>query len=116
MANSVIKVKVDMSGVASKIRKICTNKQLGQELASRGMDYMNAHYVPKRAGKLRESAIPTPFKITWNKPYARRHYYGFGNDNRTTKGTTSYWDKPPDKPNDVRDYLAKVAQDWMKRH
>lgn len=116
MANSVIKVKVDMSGVASKIRKICTNKQLGQELASRGKDYMNAHYVPKRSGELRDSVIVKPFKITWTAPYARRHYYGYGDSNRTTEGTTSHWDAPPRKPNDVRDYLAKVAQDWMKRH
>lgn len=116
MANSVISVKVDMSGVASKIRKICTNKQLGQELATQGAKYMNEYYVPERGGELHRSVIPRPFSITWNTPYARRHYNGFGDGNRTKEGTTSHWDKPPKKPNDVKDYLAKVATDWMKSH
>lgn len=109
MANSVISVKVDMSGVASKMRNICKNKQLGQELAQRGADYMNAHYVPKRSGTLRRSYIAKPFSITWNTPYAYRHWSGYGDGNRTTPGTTSHWEQPKS----VKEHLVKVAQDWM---
>lgn len=109
MANSTINVKVDMSGVASKIRKICTNKQLGMVMAEAGAEIMNNKYVPKRSTALRLSYVVKPFNITWNTPYAHRHWSGFGDGNRTTPGTRSHWEQPKD----VAEFIEKRAQDWL---
>lgn len=107
-----IKVTVDLSGVPKKINAICENRSLGQDMATAGLKYMNDHYVPYLDGGLRGSGVATPFKITWDTPYARRHYNGFGDGHRNTPNTRSKWDKPKD----VKDFIAKSAQDWLRRH
>lgn len=106
-----ITVKADMSGVAKKIDQICHNQQLGQAVANDGLKYMNGHYVPMLDGALRKSGIAKPFVITWDTPYAHRHWEGYGDGKRNTPGTRSHWDQPKD----VREHMAKAASDWLKR-
>lgn len=67
--------KVNMGRVGAKVKRISTNRKLGQFLASeaqRGMD----KYVPYRTSALSKSANVSPFKVTYNTPYARKVFYG----------------------------------------
>lgn len=68
-------MRVDMSGVRAKIRKICTDRRLGSFLASeaqRGMD----KYVPMRTGALARSASVQPFRVRYGMRYAKDVFYG----------------------------------------
>lgn len=113
---ATLTVHVDMSKVPGKLDKISNDKKLGQYIATQGMKFMNDNFVPYRDGALRKSAVATPFKITWNTPYAHRHWSGFGDDNRTTEGTVSHWETPKQRPKVVRDYIASEAQDYLRTH
>lgn len=73
----MITVKVDMSGVQSKLSKIASDKKLGLVLAQEAADGMRK-FVPRRTGALMTSAKLSPFKVTYNTPYARRMFYGQG--------------------------------------
>lgn len=106
-----IKVTVDMSGVSAKIQRICDNSQLQQVMATAGLRYMNQHYVPFLDGALRKSGVASPGKITWSAPYAHRHWSGYGDSNRNTPGTRSHWEQPKD----VKEFIARSAQDWLRR-
>lgn len=106
-----IKVTVDMSGVEKKLDKIASDDALGLYMAQQGMKFMNERYVPKRDGALRASAKAEPWAITWNTPYAYRHWSGYGDTNRTTPGTQSHWEQPAS----VAEYIAKQATNYLKR-
>lgn len=71
------KVKANTSGIASKVKRIAKDDGLGNVLASTANDGM-AKFVPKRSGALVGSGQASPFKVTYNTPYARRMYYGEG--------------------------------------
>lgn len=71
------KVKANTSGIASKVRHIAKDDGLGNVLASTAAAGMDK-FVPKRSGALAGSAKPSPFKVSYNTPYARRMYYGDG--------------------------------------
>lgn len=73
------KVKANMTGVSSKIKKISKDRGLGRVLASQaamGMD----KFVPKRTGALAASVSvnSSGFKIAYNAPYAVYVYNGRG--------------------------------------
>lgn len=99
-----------MSGVGRKLDKICRDRRVGQVAANEGMKIMNEHYVPKRDGFLRGSAIATPFHVKWRTPYAHRHWSGYGDGNRTTPGTRSHWEEPKR----VKEHIAKAVTSFLK--
>lgn len=108
-----INVTVDMSGVPAKIEKISKNQQLGQAMADAGLKVMNTKYVPFLEGGIFRSGQAAPFKVTWNTPYAKRHFNGYGDANRTRDThplATSHWDQPKD----VKQQIAQAAQRWLK--
>lgn len=107
-----LKIEIDMSGVGKKLDKISHDKGLGQYIATQGMKFMNEHFVPKREGALRRSAVAKPFEITWNTPYAHRHWSGYGDNNRTTPGTISHWEEPKV----VAEYIANEAERYLGRN
>lgn len=89
-----INVKSETANVASKIQKIASNKALGTFLASeaaKGMD----KYVPKRTGYLAGSESTSPFKVTYNAPYAVYVYNGRGMNFAQDKhpNATAKWDR-----------------------
>lgn len=106
--------KVNMSGVAAKIRKICSNKQLGQFLASeaeRGMD----KYVPYRTGALSDYTVTTPFHVRYAVPYAKYPYNG---RNMTISkerhpNATSKWDRAYAIADGEQ--LGKAGTEFLKR-
>lgn len=71
------KVKSNLSGASSKVKKISSNKSLGLFLANMAADGMN-QYVPMDTGSLAGSAVASPFKITYSAPYAVYVYNGQG--------------------------------------
>lgn len=85
-------VKVDMSGVPVKIRRIKKNQRLGRFAASE-LDRLCKPYVPFRTGQLRSSVKLEPWAVTWYAPYAHRQWEGIGITNRTTPGTVSHWER-----------------------
>lgn len=108
-----IKVTVDMSGVPKKINAICDNKSLGQAMANAGLAVMNDKYVPYLEGGIFRSGDAEPFKITWDTPYAKRHFNGYGDGNRSREVhplATSHWNKPKD----VKEKITQAANDWLK--
>lgn len=109
---ATLEIHIDMSGVPKKLDKISNDKGLGQYIATQGMKFMNENFVPYRDGGLRDSAVAKPFKITWNAPYAHRHWSGFGDGNRTTPGTISHWEQPKV----VEEYIANEAQNYLRTH
>ena len=70
-----VNVKISMSGVASKVENIASNKRLGRFLANEAADGMDK-YVPMRTGALAGSVTVSPFKVTYNAPYAVYMYNG----------------------------------------
>lgn len=84
----------NMSGVAAKLDRICTNRKLGAFLAAEAADGMDK-YVPMRTGQLVESAEISPFKVTYKAPYAKYPFNGYGMKFRTDKHplATSHWDR-----------------------
>lgn len=109
---AMLEIHIDMSGVPKKLDKISNDKKLGQYIATQGMKFMNEHFVPYREGGLTGSAVARPFKITWNTPYAHRHWSGFGDSNRTKPGTISHWEQPKV----VEEYIASEAQNYLRTH
>jgi hypothetical protein len=89
-------VTVDVTGVTSGagagIKRIISNSAFRKYAANACAKAMQ-QYVPKRSGNLRESAVAGDLEVTYNMPYAARHFYGFGDGNRTTPGTMSHWNQ-----------------------
>lgn len=88
------KPKVKMTAVSSKVKKIAGNKALGTflaETAAEGMD----RFVPMRTGALAGSVTTSPFKVTYNAPYAVYVYNG--RSIRLTRDrhplATPHWDR-----------------------
>lgn len=110
----MITVKVDMSGVQSKLDKIASDKKLGLFLAQEAASGMDK-FVPMRTGALAGSAKPSPFKVTYNKPYARRMFYGQGM--RLTRDkhplATPRWDRAFIMTGGA-DKLGKAATNYLK--
>ena len=88
-----INVKSETANVASKIKKIASNKALGTFLANeaaKGMD----KYVPMRTGALAGSESTSPFKVTYNAPYAVYVYNGRGTFSTDKHpNATAKWDR-----------------------
>lgn len=85
-------VKAEASGIAAKVGKISTNKQVGMFAANEAERLMQP-YVPERDSILVGSTAIAPFKVTYNTPYARYQYEGRNIKNRTKATSMSHWDK-----------------------
>lgn len=107
------KVKANTAGISSKIRKIANDKGLGTflaETAAKGMD----RFVPWRTGALASSVTVSPFKVTYNAPYAVYVYNG--RSVRLTRNqhplATPHWDRAYDIVDGQK--LAKAGTDYLK--
>ena len=110
------KVKANMSGVASKVKHIASNRGLGMFLAgeaARGMD----KFVPMRTGALASSASVSAFKVHYETPYAKYAYRGQGKKFSTDKhpNATAYWDRAYVASGGV-EKLAKVGTAYLRSH
>lgn len=87
-------VTVDLRGVAPKIKRICSNRNVGIFLASTLERKMNK-YVPMDTGMLAQNVVVEPFRITYNQPYATKMYEGTNLNFSKEKHplATSHWDK-----------------------
>ena len=87
-------IQLDLTKVYDKLSN--SNIQRGQfNMAQRMHATMNENFVPMCEGDLRShsNVAPDGKTITWNSPYARRHYYASGGWNYTTPGTGPKWDE-----------------------
>lgn len=107
-----VTVSVDVSGVPARVRRICSNRQIGLFAASEAERLMK-RYVPFREGILRASAIVSPFLVTYNTPYARIMWTGKMRGRSIsyrTPGTVSHWERYIDKG-----ALARSITEYMRR-
>lgn len=91
----MIKVTTDMSGVAKKIDKICTNREVGIFLATTCARYMD-QYLPFRTGNLSKHDRIDEFQVTYETDYAKKVYEADGITIHTENGhpnATDHWDK-----------------------
>lgn len=109
-----VSVKVDVSGIPRKVRRICTNRRVGQFAAEDARRLME-RLVPFRDGPLRASAVVSPFLVTYTAPYAHYQWEGVskggGGLNRTTPGTMSHWEEYIDKAqlaSDITDFVRMM--------
>lgn len=90
----------DMSGAVLKVRKICTNKQVGEFAASEAERLMKPR-VPYLEGSLVSSATVKPFEVTYTMPYAHYQWNGiskYGMKLRYSKpSATSHWEEKVNK-------------------
>lgn len=105
--------RADMSGVASKLERICKNPTVGNYAASE-VERLSKQYVPYRASGLVTSVVVTPFKVRYTAPYAKYQWYGVSKNgnkfkNYTTPGTCSKW---TDKLN--KDDLARSVTGFIR--
>lgn len=87
--------KSDMTGVRTKIQRICHDENVGRFAASE-VERLAKQYVPYRDSHLVESSSIEPFHVYYKMPYAKYQWYGvskLGNKfkNYTTPGTSSRW-------------------------
>lgn len=113
MIGITAKPKVSITGAASKLRKIATNKAFGSFLAEEAADGMDK-YVPMRTGALAESVTTSPFKVTYNAPYAV--YVFNGRSIRLTRDkhplATPQWHRAYEIIDGNK--LAKAGTDYLK--
>lgn len=107
-----VSVKVDADGVLRKVRRIVTDRRVGQFAADDAARLME-QYVPFRVGALRGSAVTSPFMIEYTAPYAHKQWDGEGidDDRRTTPGTVSHWEEYVDEDelaSDVTEYIRTL--------
>lgn len=106
-------VRVDMSGVSTKLDALRASQQLGLYASTEAARLMQP-YVPEREGVLKDSPAsePKPWAVVYNTPYARAMYEGVvkGTRVRYTKPTAlSHWDRGLDVP-----AFAKSLQQWIR--
>ena len=95
-------IKIDLSGVPSKLNSISHNRAMGQAMATKALAVAH-QYVPKKTGDLRGTGEATPFKVTWGPlPYARKVFYGKGL-HFVTPGTMAHWDVG------IKRHVAQIA-------
>lgn len=64
----------------------------GQRFFTHEVRRLSDPYVPKRSGKLKNTAVETKTSITYNTPYARRQYYEHKGDGlRGSHWTERMW-------------------------
>lgn len=107
-------VRVDMSGVPTKLDALRANQQLGLYASTEAARLMQP-YVPEREGILKDSPAsePRPFAVVYNTPYARAMYEGVvkGTRVRYTKPTAiSHWERGIDTQ-----AYARSLQGWIAR-
>lgn len=100
-------VKVDVSGIQSKLRRITTDSSTGLFAASEAARLMQP-YVPEREGILK-IATARPWKVMYTVPYAAYQYYGSG-FHHSKPTAVSHWDRELNK-----DALARVIQAYIKQ-
>lgn len=97
----------NMNGAVQRIRSLGTDRTVGSYMASEARRLMK-QFVPRRTGKLRESAIATAWRIVYTAKYAKYQYYG-NYRNYTTPGTGAEWNKKLNKGD-----LARSMQAFIK--
>lgn len=86
--------RVNMGGVAAKVRQICSDRKLGAFLASEAASGMD-QYVPYRTGALSQSVSTQPFRVHYGMKYATYPYHGRNMTISKQKhpNATSRWDR-----------------------
>lgn len=69
------KVIVKLEGVPSKLGNICNDNRVGLFLAQTWANYFDK-YIPKKTMTLSSNYTTTPFKVTYNSPYAHYQWEG----------------------------------------
>ena len=69
-----IRMQIDPADKILLKRSLNKNGE-GQRFFTHEVRRLSDPYVPKRSGKLKNTAVETKTSITYNTPYARRQYY-----------------------------------------
>lgn len=100
----------DSSGLVRKIHRIATDDSVGIAGATSLAKRME-QYVPRYTGRLRASAVISPWTVTYTAPYAIYPYFGRNVSHWTTPGTNSHWDKYVNKgevANDITQAIKRI--------
>lgn len=86
---------VDMSGAASKLGRLKTDRELGLYAASEAARLMDK-YVPYRSGALAGSVNEQPWRVSYTMPYAIYVWRGRGMtfSTQTHPQARSHWSRP----------------------
>lgn len=87
-------VKIDLSGVPLKCKRITSNRKVGLFIASTFEKHM-AKFVPLREGGLRDSATTEPFRVIYHAEYSHYQYTGknFNFYKLKNENAGAYWDR-----------------------
>ena len=86
-----IRMQIDPADKILLKRSLNKNGE-GQRVFTHEVRRLSDPYVPKRSGKLKDTAVETKTSITYNTPYARRQYYEHKGDGlRGSHWTERMW-------------------------
>ena len=86
-----IRMQIDPADKILLKRSLNKNGE-GQRFFTHEVRRLSDPYVPKRSGKLKDTAVETKTSITYNTPYARRQYYEHKGDGlRGSHWTERMW-------------------------
>lgn len=86
-----IRMQIDPADKILLKRSLNKNGE-GQRFFTHEVRRLSDPYVPKRFGKLKNTAVETKTSITYNTPYARRQYYEHKGDGlRGSHWTERMW-------------------------
>jgi len=110
-----VRIKMDDTGKILLKRYLNKNGQ-AQERFTKEVAKWSNNYVPFKTGRLKDMMVEIDTsKITYNAPYAKKHYYG--NKGNGKQGTSlgglrgKFWDKRMwnDKGNDIVKSIAQFV-------
>lgn len=104
-------VKIDMSGIQSRITRVSTDSTIGQFAAEEAARLMQP-YVPERDSILKD-ATPKPWKVMYTTPYAAAQYYG-ESFHHPKPSATDHWDRKLDKPALAREITNYIKQRGLR--
>lgn len=109
-----MRVKMDLSGVAPKIKRIAANRKVGLFLATTCERYMNP-YVPMDTGMLAQNTVVEPFRVYYNQDYAKKVYNGTNRNFSKEKHplATAKWDEAMISAK--RNQIAKEVTEYINR-
>lgn len=105
-------VKIDFRGVANKIQKIGSNRDVGMYMASETYRHM-IQYVPMDTGMLYQNITLEPFEIHFNSDYAKRVFEGdqLNFSKEKHPNAQAHWDIPT---RNHREAIAKAVTTYIR--
>lgn len=108
------RVSFKLNNINKTVDRICRNDSLGQFMAQTCARYMDK-FVPMDTGMLAQTFTTKPFEVVYEKPYARKLFFGEGFNFSKEKHplATARWDKACSSANGQA--IASELIEFIKR-